>query len=47
MRYVLAFIYSNFRTIAIDDGSFGRYSPGSLDDRLMVKFERLDPEVEK
>ena len=41
MRYVIAVIYSNFRTVAVDDGSFGRHPSGSLDDRLMVKFERL------
>ena len=41
MRYVIAVVYSNFRTVVVDDGSFGRHPPGSLDDQLMVKFERL------
>ena len=41
MRYTIAVIYSNFKTIAVADGSFGRYPPGSLHDRLMVKFELL------
>lgn len=42
MRYVIAVIYSNYRTVAVDDGNFGKHPPGSLDDRLMVRFERLD-----
>ena len=41
MRYVIAVIYSNYRTVVFDDGSFGKHPPGSLDDRLMVRFERL------
>lgn len=41
MRYVIAVVYSNFKTVTVKDGSFGRHPPGSLDDRLMVKFERL------
>lgn len=41
MRYVLAAIYCNFRTFAVDDGTFGRHAPGSFEDRLMVRSERL------
>lgn len=41
MRYILVVIYSNFKTVAINDGSGRRDLFGPLDDRLMVKLERL------
>jgi hypothetical protein len=41
MRYILASIYSNFRTVVVDDGSFGCHPSGSLEDRLMVRVEPL------
>ena len=42
MRYVLAVIYSNFKTVAINDGSRNHRDPfGPLDERLMVRLERL------
>lgn len=41
MRCAIAVVFSNFKTVAVNDGSFRRHPPGSLDDQLMVKFERL------
>lgn len=41
MRYILGVVYSNFTTRVVDDGTLGRHAPGSLEDRLMVKFERI------
>ena len=42
MKQVFAVTYTNFRTIATDDGTFGKHEPGSLENRLMVEFEPLD-----
>ena len=44
MRYILALIFSNFKTYTVPDASFGLHPPGSLDDRLLVRFERLNPD---
>lgn len=42
MRYILALIYSNFTTHVVEEETFGRHPPGSLNERLMVKLEQLN-----
>jgi hypothetical protein len=41
MRYILAIIFTNFQVTVADLSSFGRHMPGSLEDKLWLKFEPL------
>ena len=40
MRYVLAVVYSNFRTSVVSKRTDVR-EPGSLEDEIVVRFERV------
>ncbi|KAL8950435.1 MAG: hypothetical protein Q9222_003529 [Ikaeria aurantiellina] len=41
MRYILALIFSNFTAQPVRIDSFGRHTPGSLEDALCVQFTRI------
>ncbi|KAI0455789.1 cytochrome P450 [Xylaria acuta] len=41
MRYILASIFTNFQVSIAASASFGRHVPGSLEDKLWLKFEQL------
>ncbi|KAI1818321.1 cytochrome P450 [Poronia punctata] len=41
MRYILAAIFGNFQVTVADYESFGKHTPGSLEDKLWLKFEPL------
>ncbi|KAB8296762.1 hypothetical protein EYC80_002179 [Monilinia laxa] len=41
MRYILVVIFTNFRTTVANPETFGQFAPGSLEDRLWVRFTRL------
>lgn len=41
MRYILAIIFTNFKVNVVDPASFGRHTPGSLEDKLWAQFEPL------
>ncbi|KAI9856063.1 MAG: hypothetical protein M1813_009283 [Trichoglossum hirsutum] len=41
MRYIIALIYTNFKSRVIESEPIGRYLPGSLEDRVIVQFEHI------
>lgn len=40
-RYILFYIFTTCKVYVADPETFGQHPPGSLEDRVMLQFERL------